>query len=146
MNIKAAEQEIERLQAEVERLNGKLNHNRCNAGHETLPLYLWDCPECTRLVREQAREAQEALKKSEKDRHEYGDLLMGANAKIMELETELRTGLNAKIDSYLERTPRFDDLPGAKLMQKRLDEAQEEIGRLKSRVRELEGYIMRGGK
>lgn len=38
--------ELTALRAEVARLNDKLNCNKCNKGHETLPLYLWDCPKC----------------------------------------------------------------------------------------------------
>ena len=33
-------------QAEMGRLKAKLECNRCNKGHETLPLILWDCPTC----------------------------------------------------------------------------------------------------
>lgn len=31
---------------ERDRLRAQLANNRCNSGHETLPLVLWDCPEC----------------------------------------------------------------------------------------------------
>ena len=30
----------------IEALQAKLDHNRCNSGHETLPLKLWNCPAC----------------------------------------------------------------------------------------------------
>lgn len=36
----------DRAVAEVERLRAKLSQNKCNSGHETLPLELWDCPAC----------------------------------------------------------------------------------------------------
>lgn len=36
----------DKARAEVERLTKRLNKNRCNSGHETLPVYLWDCPVC----------------------------------------------------------------------------------------------------
>ena len=38
--------DVERVVAENKRLNDKLNCNRCNKGHITLPLILWDCPAC----------------------------------------------------------------------------------------------------
>lgn len=54
---------IEHLEKQSE---NKLNQNRCNSGHETLPLKLWDCPECVRLKTEQLEAklavAVEALK------------------------------------------------------------------------------------
>ena len=31
------------------RAQERLDCTRCNSGHETLPLKLWDCPECVRL-------------------------------------------------------------------------------------------------
>lgn len=34
----------------------KLDANRCNRGHETLPLRLWDCPECHARTKRQRDE------------------------------------------------------------------------------------------
>lgn len=34
------------LTLDRDRLQIKLDMNRCGRGHETLPLVLWDCPEC----------------------------------------------------------------------------------------------------
>ena len=45
------------LAAEVSRLRALLEHNRCNSGHETLPLKLWDCPVC---AEERVKEARRA--------------------------------------------------------------------------------------
>lgn len=36
---------------EVRRLRGMLETNRCGRGHVTLPLVLWDCPECHEITR-----------------------------------------------------------------------------------------------
>lgn len=36
----------------IDRFDKKMTEKKCNAGHEnTLPLYLWDCPTCTALLR-----------------------------------------------------------------------------------------------
>ena len=32
--------------AERDQLKARLETTRCNSGHDTLPLTLWDCPEC----------------------------------------------------------------------------------------------------
>lgn len=37
---------FEETQAHIAELEAKLNSNRCNSGHETLPLSLWVCPAC----------------------------------------------------------------------------------------------------
>ncbi len=55
-----ARADVAALIAERDALQERLNTNRCNRGHETLPLTLWDCPEChneTRRERDALREA-----------------------------------------------------------------------------------------
>lgn len=42
------------------RLQAKLDTNRCNRGHETLPLVLWDCPECHGVTKAKLAELVEA--------------------------------------------------------------------------------------
>ena len=54
----ANQQAMQGLQAQLAQAEAKLNHNRCNAGHETLPLVLWDCPECTRLIKQRVDQLQ----------------------------------------------------------------------------------------
>ena len=62
-----AEKERELAQARRERdeLQAKLDQNRCNSGHETLPLKLWNCPACTEereeKLKDQLTQAREAL-------------------------------------------------------------------------------------
>lgn len=37
----------------IDRFDKKMTEKKCNAGHDnTLPLYLWDCPTCTEILRE----------------------------------------------------------------------------------------------
>lgn len=43
------------MQGEIARLRANLDANECNAGHKTLPLRLWDCPECSRLEGQELR-------------------------------------------------------------------------------------------
>jgi hypothetical protein len=45
------------LFASIETLQRRLEKNTCNSGHVTLPLILWDCPEC----HNQTRREREAL-------------------------------------------------------------------------------------
>jgi hypothetical protein len=40
------------LEKENNHLLAQLDCSLCNSGHQTLPLRLWDCPECTRLKHE----------------------------------------------------------------------------------------------
>jgi len=47
--------------AEIARLTEKLNANKCNRGHETLPLVLWDCPACTEEIRREIQRLRIAL-------------------------------------------------------------------------------------
>lgn len=49
----------------------KLNHNRCHSGHETLPLVLWDCPECHNETRRARDAALIALAKMERKAGRY---------------------------------------------------------------------------
>lgn len=49
---------------ELARCKEKLACNKCNRGHETLPLILWDCPAChdeTKAHTTALREALEAI-------------------------------------------------------------------------------------
>lgn len=48
------------LVAERDRLQARLDTNRCNSGHETLPLTLWDCPECHNETKRKLAELIEA--------------------------------------------------------------------------------------
>jgi len=48
------------LAGQVDALQAKLDHNRCNSGHETLPLVLWDCPECHQRTRDKLAKLVEA--------------------------------------------------------------------------------------
>lgn len=57
--ITKLQQQVESCHEKIDELQAKLDNNKCNAGHETLPLVLWDCPECGRL-------RVEALQKFEK--------------------------------------------------------------------------------
>lgn len=43
-----------------DRLQARLNTSRCNSGHDTLPLTLWDCPECHNETKRQLAELVEA--------------------------------------------------------------------------------------
>ncbi len=57
---------LSEAEAERDRLQAKLDCNKCNAGHETLPLALWDCPECVRLKMDAlAKERDEWAKEAE---------------------------------------------------------------------------------
>lgn len=51
-----------KVEAERDRLQARLNTNRCNRGHKTLPLTLWDCPECHNETRRQRDELLAALR------------------------------------------------------------------------------------
>lgn len=60
----AARAEVAALRGELAAARAKLNTNRCNSGHETLPLVLWECPAChdeTRKERDALRERVEDL-------------------------------------------------------------------------------------
>jgi hypothetical protein len=48
--------------AKVEELERKLSQNKCNSGHETLPIVLWDCPECVRIRTEKLEQRIEGMK------------------------------------------------------------------------------------
>ena len=43
---------IAELQQETANLQARLDQNTCNSGHTTLPIILWDCPECVRIAKE----------------------------------------------------------------------------------------------
>ena len=45
----------------LEKAEARLQHNRCNSGHETLPLILWDCPACVDIIRARAEQAEARL-------------------------------------------------------------------------------------
>lgn len=66
-------EDVAALRMEVDELKAKLERNVCNSGHTTLPLYLWDCPEChnqTRLDRDEARGAVRVLEDEVAKRNE----------------------------------------------------------------------------
>jgi len=53
------------LQERLDIAEAKLAHNKCNAGHETLPLVLWDCPECTQILREERDDLRKVAEASQ---------------------------------------------------------------------------------
>ncbi len=59
-DYKRAGTEYASLVEDHARLQARLEHNRCNSGHETLPLVLWDCPECHNETRRKLAELIEA--------------------------------------------------------------------------------------
>jgi len=52
--------EVERLKAKINELEDKYENNpqTCNSGHKTHPMKLWDCPECTEIIRTRVRELE----------------------------------------------------------------------------------------
>ena len=52
--------EVERLKDRVKELEDKYENNpqTCNSGHKTHPMKLWDCPECTEIIRTRVRELE----------------------------------------------------------------------------------------
>lgn len=67
---------VAELIAERDWLQARLDTNRCNRGHETLPLTLWDCPECHNETKRKLAELAEALKEGRRaigDHHAPGD-------------------------------------------------------------------------
>lgn len=50
---------------ERDALQKRLDTNRCNSGHLTLPLTLWDCPECHNLTRAERDALHAELTKQE---------------------------------------------------------------------------------
>lgn len=59
--IERARTAVAELFAERDSLQAKLDTNRCNSGHETLPLALWDCPECHNTTKRKLAELIEAV-------------------------------------------------------------------------------------
>jgi hypothetical protein len=55
------EQALARVTAERDAALAKLNGTRCNAGHDTLPLVLWDCPACHDKTRAERDAVLDAL-------------------------------------------------------------------------------------
>jgi len=65
MEVGVSRQALDEMLEGYEAAVTKLNINKCNAGHETLPLYLWDCPRCheeTKKENERLREQTSRLK------------------------------------------------------------------------------------
>lgn len=61
VELQKVHDEVAALIAARDELQAKLNHNRCHNGHETLPLVLWDCPECHQRTRDKLAEATKSL-------------------------------------------------------------------------------------
>lgn len=55
------ESEIAYLVTLAKELKEKLATNRCNSGHTTVPLPLWDCPVCTDLIRKENLELKREI-------------------------------------------------------------------------------------
>lgn len=55
-----------RMAEEILRLEDRLDNTKCNSGHETLPLMLWDCPACHDETRAKLKQTDIDLGKAER--------------------------------------------------------------------------------
>lgn len=71
---------------ERDQLKARLDTNRCNRGHVTLPLTLWDCPECHNATKQKLAELIEADKEYDAARVAFfgakGDAIDAADARL----------------------------------------------------------------
>lgn len=78
LQIEALTAQLENANREREALRAKLDCNRCNAGHKTLPLALWDCPACHDETRAQLAAAKHQIAERERQVARLQDTLTDA--------------------------------------------------------------------
>jgi len=126
----------EGLQQQLQAAQEKLNQNRCNSGHETLPLVLWDCPECSRITRESLRNENEMMRTSLFDCREQ---LQAAQARIEQLDGQIVEYETYRMQQIRERD---EQLAAAQADSERAWSLIEASGVPKDRAKTISGGIM----
>ena len=106
------------LHTQLAQAQAKMNTNRCNKGHETLPLYLWDCPACHDETRAERDALQREVAQWKQDAQLLTDLLAilqrhcgergqseGAVETLERLERELAALENYENESLEQPSP-----------------------------------------
>lgn len=101
---------VSELAADRDRLQAKLDTNRCGRGHETLPLVLWDCPECHQQTKDRLTAliaaSEAALKAGVMDIDGEPDKLREA---IASARAEIQRGAGGIVSALIEKDHALHD-------------------------------------
>jgi len=70
------------LETRCDELEAKLYANKCNRGHETVPLILWDCPVCHDETRAERDQVQARVTELERDYAQVKEAYEAASAGV----------------------------------------------------------------
>ena len=133
----AQTREIAALRAELAEAREKLNRNKCNSGHTTLAVYLWDCPECVKLIRAELEEANKGRVSLIDTLGEVAQARDALQAKLAKAERELHQ-LRTKT-SVLEEQTDMDLFRRAESAESQRDRAAELLRELLIEDQERDG-------